>query len=123
MMGDDAGLEVADVVGSIVHELDVPDAALMRLFQSLEFSFKKIQSFDVAHDRRLSGRMRRFEIGGRKRPPQAVMRHHLIHPGKTLQVIPIELARFRRPQRGQYSGRVPAKNGSIRHIGETCHRQ
>jgi hypothetical protein len=65
MMGDDAGLEVADVVGGIVHELDVPDAALMRLFQSLEFSFKKIQSFDVAHDRRLSGRMRRFEIGGR----------------------------------------------------------
>jgi hypothetical protein len=106
-----------------VHELDVPDAALMRLFQSFEFSFQKVQPFDVTDDRGRSGRMRRFEIGSRKRAAQAVMGDHLIHPGQTLQVILVELVRFRRSQCGQYSGCVPAENGSIRHVGETCHRQ
>jgi hypothetical protein len=34
-MGDAAGLEIADVVRRVVHQLQVPDAALMRFLKSL----------------------------------------------------------------------------------------
>jgi hypothetical protein len=63
MMGDDTSLEVADVVGGVVHQLDVSDAALMGLLEAFEFSLEEVQPFDIAHDRRLSRRVRRFQIG------------------------------------------------------------
>src|SRR5450759_1060771 len=66
-MGDDAGLEVANIVRRVVHELDVPDAALMRLFEPLQLSLEEIEPFNVAHDRGLPRRMRSLQIGGGKR--------------------------------------------------------
>ena len=41
-MRDDASLEVADVVGRVVNELNVPDAMLMRLLEPLEFSIEEV---------------------------------------------------------------------------------
>ena len=56
-MRDDASLEVANVVGRVVHELNVPDAALMRLLEPLKLSLKKVEPFHVTHDRGLTRRM------------------------------------------------------------------
>jgi hypothetical protein len=122
-MGDDAGLEVADVIGGVVHELDVSDAAPMGLFQALQFSLKEVQPFDIAHNRGLSRRVRRFEIGRGKCAAQAMIGDHLINPGEAVQVILVEFVRRRRSQRGEHSGGVPAENGAVRHVGETCDRQ
>lgn len=47
-MGDGAGLEVADVVGCVVHELQVPDAAPMRFLQPLEFAVEEVEPFTSA---------------------------------------------------------------------------
>jgi hypothetical protein len=43
VMGDRPGLKVADIVGRVVDELQVPQTALMRFFQPLEFAFEKVQ--------------------------------------------------------------------------------
>ena len=49
-MRDDASLEVADVVGRVVNELNVPDATLMRLLEPLEFSLEEVEPFYVTYD-------------------------------------------------------------------------
>ena len=48
------GLEIADIVRSVVHQLDMPDAALMRLLQSFEFQLQEVEPFHIGDDRRLS---------------------------------------------------------------------
>jgi len=54
MMGNHPGLEIPNVVGSIVDELDVPDTALMGFLEPLQLPIEKIQSFNVAHYGRIT---------------------------------------------------------------------
>ncbi len=42
VMCNDASLEIADIVGRLVHQLNVPDAALMRLLEPFEFALKEV---------------------------------------------------------------------------------
>ncbi len=49
-----AGLKVADVVGRVVHELQVPDATLMRFLQPLELAVDKVEPLHIGNDRGLS---------------------------------------------------------------------
>src|SRR5258705_13039587 len=72
-MGYGAGLEVADVVGRVVHELQMPDAALMRFLQPLELAVEKVEPFHIGDDRGLPGFMGRLEIGRGKGAAQAVI--------------------------------------------------
>jgi hypothetical protein len=116
-------LKVANVVGGVVHELDMPDAALMSLLKALKLHFEEIESFHVTHERGLSGAMRRLEIGRRKRSAQAVRGDHLVHPIEPLEVVPVESARFRRPRGGEYAGLIPGKNGSVRYVRKAGDRQ
>ena len=44
LVRDRAGLEIADVVWRVVHELQVPDAALMRFLEPLELGFEKVET-------------------------------------------------------------------------------
>jgi hypothetical protein len=60
--------------------------------------------------------MRRLEIGTSEGAAQPVVRHHLIHPGEALEMVLIEQARLWRAQRGEDAGRIPAKDGPVRHI-------
>ena len=123
MVHDGSGLEVADVIGRVVHKLQVPDAALMGFLKSLELSLEKVEPFHVGNDRRLSRFMGGFEIGAGKRPAQAVVGDHFIHPGEALEMVPIELARLGCAQCGQNALRIPAENRAVRHVGEACDRQ
>jgi hypothetical protein len=54
-------LKVSNVVGRVVHELDMPDAALMSFLESLKLLLQKIEPFLITHNRGLSGVMRRLE--------------------------------------------------------------
>jgi len=67
VMPDRAGLEIADVVWRVVHELQVADAALMRFLQPFKLAIQKIEALDIRDDGRLPGFVRRFEISSRKR--------------------------------------------------------
>jgi len=49
--------------------------------------------------------------------------HHLIHPGEALEMVLIEQARLRRAQCGEDAGRIPAKDGTVRHVREARNRQ
>jgi hypothetical protein len=120
-MRDGAGLEVADVVGRVMHELHMPDAAPMRLLEPLELGFEKVEAFDVADDRGLSRLMRGLEIGRGERAAQAVLRDHLVHPGESIEMVFVELAGLRLALGGREAGRVPAEERTVRHIGE-AHR-
>jgi hypothetical protein len=99
-MGDGAGLEVADVVGRVVHKLQVPDAALMRFLQSLELPVEEVKPLHIGNDCGLPRFVRRLEIGRAKGATQAMVGDRLIHPGEALEMVPIELARLRRAHRG-----------------------
>ena len=70
-MHDGAGLEIANVVRRVMHELQVPDAALMRFLKSFEFGLQKVEPFHVSDDRGLSRFVGGFEIGRGKRAAQA----------------------------------------------------
>ena len=94
LVHDGAGLEIADVVGRVVHELNVPDAALVRFLEPFEPGLEKIEPFHVGDDRGLSRFMGCFEIGGAKGAAQAMIGDHLIHPSEALEMVPIELARL-----------------------------
>src|SRR5215469_12624048 len=63
-----AGLKVADVVRRVMHELDVPHAALVRLLQPFELHLEKIEPFYIGYDGGLAGGMRGLEVGGSERP-------------------------------------------------------
>ena len=87
LMRDDTSLEVADVVGRVVHELNVSDATLMRLLEPLELSLEEVEPFHVTHDGGLPGCMRGLEIGCRKRATQAMVGNHLVHPIEALEMV------------------------------------
>src|SRR4029077_12982157 len=106
-------LKVANVVGGVVHELDMPDAALMSLLKALKLGFEKIESFHITHDRGLSGAMRRLEIGRRKPSAQARRATHLVRPTEPLEMVLVESARFRRPRGGEYAGLIPGESGGV----------
>lgn len=91
-MHDGAGLEIADVVRRVMHELDMPDAALMRFFESFEFPVEKIQPLDIGDDCRLPRLVRRVEIGHAQRPAHAVLGDQLVHPRQTVEMIAVKLA-------------------------------
>jgi hypothetical protein len=98
---DHAGLEIADVVGRVVHELQVPDATLMRFLEPFELGLQKVQPFHVGDDRGLSRLMGGFEIGSAKGAAQAMIGDHPIHPSEALEMVAIELARLGCAHRGQ----------------------
>ena len=83
-MHEGAGLKIADVVRRVMHELDMPDAALMRFLKSLELGLEKVEPFHVGDDRGLARFMGGFEIGRGQRAAQAMVGDHLIHPCEAL---------------------------------------
>jgi hypothetical protein len=62
-MSDRTGLEIADVVARVVHQLHMPDAALMSVLQPFEFQLQEVEPLHIGDDRRLSRFVRGFEIG------------------------------------------------------------
>src|SRR5439155_23128700 len=80
-MRDRAGLEVANVVGRIVYELNMADAALVRLLQSLEFHFQKVEPLYIGKDCRLARLVRSRKILGSKGAAQPVLCDHIVQPG------------------------------------------
>ena len=105
-----AGLKVADVVGRVVHELNVPDAALMRLLEPLELALKEVEPFNVTHDRGLPRCMRGLQIGRRKRAAKAVVGDHLIRPVEAPKMVLVEQSRLRRAQSAEDPGGIPAED-------------
>ena len=88
-MRDRAGLEIADVVRRVVHELHMPYAAPVRLFEPFEPAVEKIQPLDIGDDRRLSRLVRRVEIGRAQRPAHAVFGDQLVHPGEPVEMVAV----------------------------------
>ena len=123
LVHDGAGLEIANVVGRVVHELYMPDAALMRFLKPFELGLEKVEPFHVGNDRGLSRFMGGFEIGCGKGAAQAMASDHLIHPSEALEMMAIELARLGGAHRGQNALRIPAKHGAVRHVGQACDRK
>ncbi len=64
MVGNRTGLEVADVIRRVVHELHVPDAAAVSLLEPFEVHLEKIEPLHIGDDCGLCCLVRRFEIGG-----------------------------------------------------------
>ena len=54
-MHNGAGLEIANIVGCVVHELYVPNAALMRLLEAFELRLEKVEPFHISNYCGLSG--------------------------------------------------------------------
>src|SRR5262245_59503037 len=115
-----ARLKVADVIGRVVDELHVSNAALMRLFEPFKLHLKEIQALNIPNDSGLSRPMRRLKIGRGKRTLQAVIGHHLVDPGQSIEMIVVKESRFWRAKCGEYACRVSAEDGTIRDIGEAC---
>src|SRR6202043_4034485 len=84
LMSDSAYLEVTDVIGCVVHELDVPDAALMRFLKPLKLHLEEIEPLHVAHNRRLPRPMGRLQIRRGESAAQTMIGNHLVDPGKAL---------------------------------------
>jgi hypothetical protein len=118
-----AGLEIADVVRRIVHQLCVPHAALVRLFQPFELPLEEIEPLDVHDDGWLPHRMRRLEIGSREGAAQPMVRHYLVRPGEALEMMAIELARLGRAHRRQNALRIPPEDRTVRHICKAGDRE
>ena len=91
LMGDDTRLKVTDVIWCVMHELHMPDAPPMRLFQPFEFPLQKIETLDIGDDRRFARPVRRFEIRGIQRAAHIVTGDQLVHPGEAIEVVPIKL--------------------------------
>ncbi len=86
-MGDDPGLEIADVVeASPMHELEVAQPALVRLLEPFELAVEEIEPFRIADDRRIARLVRGFEVGGGKRAADAVMGDELVHPPEPFEM-------------------------------------
>jgi hypothetical protein len=82
-----ARLKISDVVWRAVLELRVPHAALVRLLEALELHIEEVETFDVYYDSRLPRGMRRLEIGSGESAAQSMLRHHLVHPSKPLEMV------------------------------------
>jgi len=122
-MADGACLIVADVVGRVMHKLQMPDAALMRFLQPFELAVEEVETFHVSDDRGLPRLVRGLEIGCAKRATHAMAGDQLVHPGKALEVVPVELARLRRAHHGQGAFGIPAEDGAVRHVRKARDRQ
>ena len=116
-------VDVLVPISELVHELNVPDAALMRLLKPLELSLEEVEPFHVTHDGGLPRCMCGLEIGSRKRATQAMVGDHLIHPIEAPKMVLVELARLRRAQRAEDPGRISAEDGTVRHVCEARDRQ
>src|SRR4029077_18234962 len=51
LMSDCAGLEVADVVRRVMHQLHMPDATLMSLLQPFELLLEKVEPLHIGDNR------------------------------------------------------------------------
>ena len=118
LMRDRAGLEVADVVRRVMHELHMPDAAPMRLLQPFEFALEEVEPLDIGDNRRLSRLVRRFEIGGVQRAAHAMVGDQRVDPGEAIEVVAVELARLRGASCGKHPCGAAAEHGPVRHVGE-----
>ena len=96
-----AGLEVADVVRRVMHQLHMADSPLMRLFQPFEFHLEKVEPLHIGDDCWLPRIVRRFEIGGAWRPAHPMIGDQLVRPGEAAEVIAVELAWLRRANSGE----------------------
>ena len=123
VMRDDAGLEIADVVGGVMHQLEMPDAALVCFLEALQFHLEKVEAFDVGHDRGLPRFMRGLQFGRAQRPAYAVAGDQLVHPGEAFEVVLVELPRPGRPHHGQRTLGISTEDGPVRHIGEARDRE
>jgi hypothetical protein len=115
-----ARLKISNVVRCVVHELRVPDAALVRLLKALELHLEEVEPFHVGHDRRLPCLMRGFEFVRGHGAAHAMIGDHLVHPGEALEMVPIELSRLGGAHRSQNALRIPAEDRAVGHIGEAC---
>jgi hypothetical protein len=111
------------IVRRVVHELHVPDAALMRFLKPLKLRLEEVEPFHITHDCGLPCFMCRRDVGRRKRPTQAVVGDHLIHPGETFKMVLIKQVRLGYPHSAEDSGRIPAEDRTVRHVGEACDRE
>jgi hypothetical protein len=88
VMRHHADLEVADIVRRVMHKLGVPDTAFVGFLKPFEFHFQEVEPFDIHHDRRLPSPVRRVQIRGSECSAQSMVRHHLIHPGQAIEMVP-----------------------------------
>ena len=95
-MGDCPGLEIADLVRRVMHELHMADTRRCASCEAFEFPFEKVEALDICDNRRLSRPVRRFEIGGIQRAAHPVTRDQLVHPGQGIEVVAVKLTRCRR---------------------------
>ena len=84
VMSNGAGLEIADVVGRVVHKLDMPDPTPMRFLKPFQLPLKKIQPFNVSHEGRVARGMCGLQIRCRKRAAQPMVSDQLIYPIKAV---------------------------------------
>jgi hypothetical protein len=88
-MHDRAGLEIANIVRRVVYQLHMPDAPIMSFLEPFELRLEKIEPLDICDDGGLSRLVRGLEIRGGQGPTQAMAGDHLIHPSKTLKMVPV----------------------------------
>ena len=117
MMGDGAGLEIADVVGRIMHKLHVADAPLMRFLQSLQPPVEKIEPLYVGDDRWPLCFVRRLEISRAQRSADVMMGDQFVEPGKAVEVVTVKFARRRRAHHSKRPFCVASEHGPVRHVG------
>ena len=122
-MRDRAGLEVADVVRRVMHQLHMPDAAPVRFLQALELPIEEVEPFHIGDDRWLSRLVRHLEVGRGERPAHAMIGDQLVGPGEAVEMVPVELARLRRANGGERAFGVAAEHRPVRHVGEAGDRQ
>jgi hypothetical protein len=67
--------------------------------------------------------MRGLQINGGQSAPQPMLRDHLVRPIKSAEMIFIKLARLRRAQGSQDTGRISAEDQPVRHICKASHSQ
>jgi len=123
IMGDGARLEIADVVGRVMHELHVPDAPPMRLLQPFQLPLEKVEPLHIGNNRRLSRQVRGFEIGGIQRAAHAMIGNQLIPPGEAVEVVPVKLAQCRGSHHSEGPFRIAPEHGPVRHVNQARDRQ
>jgi len=122
-MRHNPGLKVADVVRGVVHELRVPDAAVVRLLEPFQLHLKEVEPFDVHHDGRLPSAVRCLYISSSEGASEPMLRHHLVHPSQTLKMVPIKFARLGRARGGQNALRIPAQDRPVGHVRQAGDRK
>jgi len=106
-----------------VHELQVPDATLVRFLKPFELAIKEVEPFNIGDDSRPPGVMGCLQIAGGKGAAQTVVGDDFIHPGETLEMVTVELARLGCSHRGERACFIPGKDRTVRYVGEAGRRQ